>query len=931
MAFNKAKAMQDAEKLVAQRKTADAIKQYLHILDKDPTETALLNTVGDLYYREKNTAEALKCFQKLADAFTKDGFTVKAIAILKKIVKIDPSSVDPILRIAELYVLQGLSREARDQYLQAVDFFRKKKLSDRALETFKKIVALDPENRTIREKFADFAEQMGRKEDAARAYAEAAEGALRAGDGAAAEAALKKAAGLNPGGAEVQLLRARVAVSQKKFDQACKILEAEPSFKATPGGFQALVEVYLATNRADDAAKLVVEAYQEKPGDFAPLGVFAKLCLQYNKVEAAAKALGKTADSVIQKKQSGPLMDILRQLWTRNPENSTILELVLSVTDKTGDETTATEAMGALAKIYEQSEDFLKAEGLLRKMMKREPNDEQLRARLNSVLEKQGKEIAEAPAVSLAGVAVEIPGEEAPPPPAPEAVDEQASMVKEALENSDLFSRYGLIDKAVAELEKVLAAYPEQIDIHRRIFEVCQRTLPDRAKKAAGALAGIYRSSGDLANARIYERSAQGGPAAAVPEAVPTPPRPVAPPPTPTHAGVEVDLSDVFATPVQEEVPVAEPLPTVEVPLDLSPPVEVAAQPAAEGEHDLSPDLDAFAVPPAAPPEVSEAEVPAEEPAPFPGGPAVGLNFDEAKGEVEFYLSQGFVDEARSSVAALEERFPGDSRIGSLLKLIEAKAAPQAPEPSEAVVSVPVEETVLSVPIASIAETPAKEPKTSVAPPSPPPQIVPKAPPSSAAEVEPPPAAGADLLGDLAGDLAAGLDGFGESGASAKPSAPPAPQEGAPSDASSLSGLLDELGDSGPSAAQDDPETHYNLGVAFREMGLLDEAIGEFQKVVKGAQKGHYPENFLQACTLLAVSFVDKGMPQIAAKWYLRALETPDLDEESTLAVLYDLGAAYEKAGDTRSALERFSEVYSQNIDYRDVAEKIRTLQQKSH
>jgi tetratricopeptide (TPR) repeat protein len=182
----------------------------------------------------------------------------------------------------------------------------------------------------------------------------------------------------------------------------------------------------------------------------------------------------------------------------------------------------------------------------------------------------------------------------------------------------------------------------------------------------------------------------------------------------------------------------------------------------------------------------------------------------------------------------------------------------------------------------------------------------------------------------LAGDLAAGFDGFGESAPPAQPSAPAAPQEGAPSDASSLDGLLDELGDSGPSAAQDDPETHYNLGVAFREMGLLDEAIGEFQKVVKGAQKGRYPENFLQACTLLAVSFIDKGMPQIAAKWYLRALETPDLDEESTLAVLYDLGAAYEQSGDTRSALERFSEVYSQNIDYRDVAEKIRTLQQKS-
>jgi tetratricopeptide (TPR) repeat protein len=131
-------------------------------------------------------------------------------------------------------------------------------------------------------------------------------------------------------------------------------------------------------------------------------------------------------------------------------------------------------------------------------------------------------------------------------------------------------------------------------------------------------------------------------------------------------------------------------------------------------------------------------------------------------------------------------------------------------------------------------------------------------------------------------------------------------------------------------AAKDDPETHYNLGVAFREMGLLDEAIGEFQKVVKIGGKGNFPPNFLQACSLLAICFMEKKMPAIAGKWYIRALETPDLDEEAQLALQYDLGVAYEQAGESRKALERFTEVYSQNIDFRDVAEKIRELQPKA-
>jgi len=85
----------------------------------------------------------------------------------------------------------------------------------------------------------------------------------------------------------------------------------------------------------------------------------------------------------------------------------------------------------------------------------------------------------------------------------------------------------------------------------------------------------------------------------------------------------------------------------------------------------------------------------------------------------------------------------------------------------------------------------------------------------------------------------------------------------------------------------------------------------------------------LQACTMLATCFMAKGMAPIAVKWYGRALETPDLDEEAWLALQYDLGVAYEQAGDLPRALERFSEVYGQNISFRDVAEKVRTLQQK--
>jgi tetratricopeptide (TPR) repeat protein len=134
-----------------------------------------------------------------------------------------------------------------------------------------------------------------------------------------------------------------------------------------------------------------------------------------------------------------------------------------------------------------------------------------------------------------------------------------------------------------------------------------------------------------------------------------------------------------------------------------------------------------------------------------------------------------------------------------------------------------------------------------------------------------------------------------------------------------------ELGEMG--AEDEDLETHYNLGIAFREMGLLEEAIGEFQKVAQANDRGKAFRYAMQCCTLLGLAFMEKGQPSIAAIWYERALLTPGMDTESKLALRYDLGVAQESAGELDAALKSFSQVYAINIDYRDVAERIHSLQ----
>ena len=119
----------------------------------------------------------------------------------------------------------------------------------------------------------------------------------------------------------------------------------------------------------------------------------------------------------------------------------------------------------------------------------------------------------------------------------------------------------------------------------------------------------------------------------------------------------------------------------------------------------------------------------------------------------------------------------------------------------------------------------------------------------------------------------------------------------------------------------EDYDTHYNLGIAYKEMGLIDEAIGEFQ----GASKD--PKRAVECSSMLGLCFLEKGMPQLAIKWYRKGLEMTEITADEHVGLLYDLGSAYMEVGDTENAQKAFVEVYGSNSNYRDVVMRIKQLE----
>jgi len=117
------------------------------------------------------------------------------------------------------------------------------------------------------------------------------------------------------------------------------------------------------------------------------------------------------------------------------------------------------------------------------------------------------------------------------------------------------------------------------------------------------------------------------------------------------------------------------------------------------------------------------------------------------------------------------------------------------------------------------------------------------------------------------------------------------------------------------------------VGLAYREMGLLDQAVEEFQTAAGQVTSGDGTPRFLQCCNMLGHCFMEKGMPRPAALWFKRGLQAPGHTEDEYQAMRYDLGTAYEQMGDNGRAIEVLSEVYAIDVSYRGVAERLRELQ----
>ena len=125
-------------------------------------------------------------------------------------------------------------------------------------------------------------------------------------------------------------------------------------------------------------------------------------------------------------------------------------------------------------------------------------------------------------------------------------------------------------------------------------------------------------------------------------------------------------------------------------------------------------------------------------------------------------------------------------------------------------------------------------------------------------------------------------------------------------------------------------ENHYHHAVAYKEMGLLGDAIREFQSAIDCIDPNDGSERFLQCCTLLGHCYIEQNSPADAIKWFDQAFKVEGLDENEKTALNYELGNAYAQDCNFQKAVALFETVQSEDADYRDVGERLEECRERT-
>jgi len=897
MAIDRTKISKLAENHMAMGRVDRAIEEFLKLIEDRSDDYNLLNRVGDAYLQAGKIPEAVDLFRKAASGFERGGFNAKATAVFKKAHRVVADDVDISERLAELYRQTNMIKEAIQIHIEVAEICTKKGLLKRALEEFAKVVDLDPKNLKNKVKLADLYNKEGMKDRAANIYLEVAEALALEQMHSEANQILERAKTMvtTP---QVFLTQSRLCVIQKDLGAAAQHLreglEANPR---SPELLDALAEVEIQSKRPEQAleALALVPQLPEKSLQLceralrelvragrmdAALALFKPIGWEFARRglgEAAARALQAGLQGSVTAEAWLQLAEIAHQGGNRPEEVECLRHAfaeAVAAQDQAKAEPISLKLQGLGVKVEDLSAPFAQAAAAL-------PAAEEL----------------DSPVASLASEVTVI----------------RRMQIQKLQRDANHFLQQRYMDSALESYTRILELDPANqeaifaiAEIHRASgmltkiqmhfvktaekiaplgFKTLAVNLLDRAETMFPGSTRLYRRTLGL-----MDVVAPPGPT--VPETVPAPAPLEELPLIPLDFEVRDwnrDRSQPIALPAETAASLPAPGPLEE--LEPLPELELPRMPAGTETTATEP----------APWEPAPSPAPAPAPAPAPGQAAPGQaapeyawsEFNEVLGlqaqpepgapaepvaaaeaapaeapaapvpeelaailsDVDFQMDYGSPEEAKIEIEGALDSFPGHPEL-----LQRQSRAEEALRRMGHEVRVRQENQF----------TPSFFDLT-------------------------------DVLGDALLEPGDGEEMHDATNVVEK--------------IQSIDELFNAFREGVEQQVKgDDYDTHYNLGIAYKEMMLLEPAIEEFKSAMRD------PERTLECCSMLAICEQAQGNLEAACQWLRQGIEAPGFPPEDAIGLRYDLGALLQDMDRPEEAREQFQRVYDQDPEYGGVA-----------
>lgn len=691
--FNKQKVLANAEKYVQQGKLTNAIAEYEKILEKDPKDLTVLNTIGDLYARDGNGSKASEYYTRVGDSYAQQGFTLRAIAMYKKVTKLDPSSLSMVQKLAELYTQQGLLNDARQQYLILADSAQKKNDYDGAARIFEKMLEGDSENAAIQGKLADIYVRLGKKDKARDLLFRIATSLSERRSMDAAIDALNRLLTIDPTHTEALLLRGKIALDAGDTAGGITFLERVPTIDSSPQGLHSLLRAYLSLQKYEESeplARKLLSVHNDSSG----IREYATALVTSGHAETALRIYDEFSSTLLAGDSTEVILALQPLIGQLNDRPSS-LETLRNIFEKAGASSSVPEINELLAHAYVQAGELEKARDLYKGLADLEPGNPLHLQNYRQVMARMGQDVAARPTEPEEGdqaFFIEELAEQTGPSLQQSYAPALAETINSAVTESELYESYGKAPQAIHLLESALAKAPEDVRLNQRLASIYLRNgRPEDAAKRYRVLSQIFSKVGKSGEAAQYaEYASRCGGAETPHEAVPAPVEEVI-------QAVSVMPERATEQPVAQAARVIESAaekvsPEADIPaFEIMPPSHAEADAGESHEIDLSAEWEAAVseepvvesaaadvhLPPA-PELVLEAKLPEPEEAPVsPEAPHPSVISDLLE-EIKFYISQSMLDEARTALDRLREISPENSELPSFesqIKVLTAAAS----------------------------------------------------------------------------------------------------------------------------------------------------------------------------------------------------------------------------------------------------------------